>query len=84
MAEQKIPDRNDPIWLTYAKRYPGVQDMIRRNQPLTREQWLINNYLLDEDGIPDPVPHETEMSMPPPFRQEEEDFDILPPQGPRR
>jgi hypothetical protein len=73
MAEQKIPARDDPIWQVYAKRYPGVQGMLERNQPLTREQWLINSYLLSEDGIPDPVPHETEMLMPPPFRKEEED-----------
>lgn len=70
MAEQKIPARDDPVWKQYARQYPIVGHMLERGEPLTREQWLIHNYLFDDGGVPDPVPPETEERMPPPFRQE--------------
>lgn len=72
MAEQKVPPRDDPVWQTYAQHYPIVGHMLEHGEPLTREQWLIHNYLFD--GVPDPVPRETEERMPPPFRLES-DYD---------
>jgi hypothetical protein len=45
--------------------------MLKNGDPLTRERWLVLNYLLD--GVPEPVPHETEAAMPPPFRKPYED-----------
>jgi hypothetical protein len=66
-----IPPPNDPIWQKYAKTDPILRDMLQKGKPLTREQWLISNYLFD--GVPEPVPHETEAAMPPPFRKPYED-----------
>jgi hypothetical protein len=47
--------------------------MIKRGQPLTREQWPKRNYIFEKDGVPDPVQTEVEASMPPPFRKSFDD-----------
>jgi hypothetical protein len=44
--------------------------MLQYNMPLTRDQWLKQNYLLD--GVPDDIPAHVEEQMPPPFREQRE------------
>jgi hypothetical protein len=64
MAEQYTEKQ----WAEFAKRNPILKGMIRDHLPLTRETWLRRAFLFEDDGVPDPVPPETEESMPPPFR----------------
>jgi hypothetical protein len=47
-------------WKEYAKRDPILHGMIRDRLPLTRETWLRRAFLFEHEGVPDPVPPETE------------------------
>jgi hypothetical protein len=68
MKETTMPTHEE--WQRYARRDPILAGMIRDGKPLTREVWLRKAFIFHEDGVPDPVPLETEEAMPPPFRKE--------------
>jgi hypothetical protein len=66
MQVTRLPPRDNPIWKKWARTDPILADMLRRGQPLTRDQWLRSAYTFDD--VPNPLPPETESAMPPPFR----------------
>ena len=53
--------------LEAAKHDPILEDMVKHNEPLTRERWIRSAYSLSD--IPDPWTEEHEQTVPRVFRE---------------